>query len=706
MSTKVDSSNKEGPATQQAVTEAEERSSNLSAPSDVGVHGANDRPESREHIDPTDLNHEAKPKKPRIGYRTEYRNRQTDDIISEKTHEPGTQQIIDQADGPIFEIVTTYKVAPPGGGFRQDCLSRSSVDLCVRERQAGEHLRILLEYLDKEVMQDVRQEQERNKRGFSTFEWRWVAFKPGVFMIRREYDEWDAAVVHSVTGGVLENPPKPWMISRWGSNYNGRYIQRVWKPHFNWPQFDGEKSVRTPNFDMFFVDANKDGTLPNNEVTKNEVITDLVNNGRRFFNMLWEPQNFRHQGKTVRTPHNEINSLVMVDFASFQSIHPETRAESIGEEDIRNWKTECTCDICLRRKKDGNHSRGIGPAFVDFLMSIGKNRILKDHRALLFPSSVDVYVFRTRSWEKVHIRNLSEPDFDENIINHLVMNEQRLLTLKALSKSFARVSKHGEPLNNPRWSADFVRGKGNGLILLLHGKPGVGKTCTAECIAEFTRRPLMVLTSSDIGTDPKEVENNLTDNFKRAMSWGAVLLIDEADVFMERRTTSDLTRNSLVAGFLRALEFYDGILFLTTNRVGSFDDAFISRIHIQLYYADFTDDERQKVWKTFIDKLARERGDIIRLTMEAKDYIQWTRKQGIKWNGREIRNAFQTAVALAEYDAEKDSEGRILVKDDHLRAVVELSQDFKGYLDGLHNRDEAKRAEMRNERLDSYGREK
>ncbi|KAI8263968.1 hypothetical protein K4K58_012585 [Colletotrichum sp. SAR11_239] len=213
----------------------------------------------------------------------------------------------------------------------------------------------------------------------------------------------------------------------------------------------------------------------------------------------------------------------------------------------------------------------------------------------------------------------------------------------------------------------------------------------------------MILTSSDIGTEPREVEKNLTENFKRAMNWGAVLLIDEADVFMERRSTSDLTRNSLVAGFLRALEFYDGILFLTTNRVGSFDDAFISRIHIQLYYPDFSDDERQKVWKTFIDKLAREKGETMRLTIDAKEYIESTRKQGLKWNGREIRNAFQTAVALAEYEADKDGEGRIMVKDDHLRAVVELSQDFKGYLNDLHRKDEGKRAEQRYERLDSYG---
>lgn len=60
----------------------------------------------------------------------------------------------------------------------------------------------------------------------------------------------------------------------------------------------------------------------------------------------------------------------------------------------------------------------------------------------------------------------------------------------------------------------------------------------------------MVLTSSDIGTDPKRIELILTSRFKTATSWGAVLLIDEADVFMERRSTADLERNSLVAGEL------------------------------------------------------------------------------------------------------------------------------------------------------------
>ncbi len=60
----------------------------------------------------------------------------------------------------------------------------------------------------------------------------------------------------------------------------------------------------------------------------------------------------------------------------------------------------------------------------------------------------------------------------------------------------------------------------------------------------------MILTPSDIGTTISTVEDNLTKHFKTATSWGAVLLIDEADVFMERRTTADLERNGLVAGKL------------------------------------------------------------------------------------------------------------------------------------------------------------
>lgn len=103
-------------------------------------------------------------------------------------------------------------------------------------------------------------------------------------------------------------------------------------------------------------------------------------------------------------------------------------------------------------------------------------------------------------------------------------------------------------------------------------------------------------------------------------------------------------------GFLRALEFYDGLLFLTTNRVGAFDDAFVSRVHVQIYYPDFTDEQRQLVWKTFIDKLATERGDYMRLNIDAKEYLRGFKLRDLKWNGREIKNGEKShAVQTGEY---------------------------------------------------------
>ena len=71
-----------------------------------------------------------------------------------------------------------------------------------------------------------------------------------------------------------------------------------------------------------------------------------------------------------------------------------------------------------------------------------------------------------------------------------------------------------------------------------------------ECIAEYNRRPLLSLTISDIGTNPEDAEKNLVGYFAQAKLWDAILLIDEADIFMERRETQDLQRNTLVSGML------------------------------------------------------------------------------------------------------------------------------------------------------------
>lgn len=80
---------------------------------------------------------------------------------------------------------------------------------------------------------------------------------------------------------------------------------------------------------------------------------------------------------------------------------------------------------------------------------------------------------------------------------------------------------------------------------------GVGKTATAEAVAQESEKPLFAITCGDLGIEPTNVEQNLTRIFRWATIWGCILLLDEADVFFTRRSPSDLQRNALVTGKLR-----------------------------------------------------------------------------------------------------------------------------------------------------------
>lgn len=124
---------------------------------------------------------------------------------------------------------------------------------------------------------------------------------------------------------------------------------------------------------------------------------------------------------------------------------------------------------------------------------------------------------------------------------------------------------------------DFVKGKGKGLIGLFYGPPGAGKTLTAEAIAETTKLPLYSVSSGALGHEASQIHKNLSVILELASHWKAVLLLDEADVFLAQRTITDIERNAIVSIFLRELEYYQGILLMTTNQVEVIDEAFQSK---------------------------------------------------------------------------------------------------------------------------------
>jgi AAA+ superfamily predicted ATPase len=97
-------------------------------------------------------------------------------------------------------------------------------------------------------------------------------------------------------------------------------------------------------------------------------------------------------------------------------------------------------------------------------------------------------------------------------------------------------------------SGDIIENKGRGLTIVLHGPPGVGKTLTAECIAEYAKKPIIPLSVGNLVAVQDSIEERLTEAFANATRLGAILLLDEADVVLEARSLEDVRRNGIVSG--------------------------------------------------------------------------------------------------------------------------------------------------------------
>lgn len=148
---------------------------------------------------------------------------------------------------------------------------------------------------------------------------------------------------------------------------------------------------------------------------------------------------------------------------------------------------------------------------------------------------------------------------------------------------------------------DIIEGKSGGTTVLCAGPAGVGKTLTAEVYAEIIQRPLYRVHSGQLGINVKEMEVALKETLTRAQRWGAVMLIDEADVYIKRRE-DNLAANAVVGVFLRVLEYFNGLLFLTTNRVGDIDEAIISRCIAMIKYRSPNQPDRRRIWSVMTEQ--------------------------------------------------------------------------------------------------------
>lgn len=288
-----------------------------------------------------------------------------------------------------------------------------------------------------------------------------------------------------------------------------------------------------------------------------------------------------------------------------------------------------------------------------------------EERLLLCPPRVLGYSLQLKQWCQFRVHNIERLDLKPNWgSDGSGSSFEEELQLPAQDKRLLKsmIQNHGSRST----LKDLVDNKGQGLVILLHGPPGVGKTLTAETIAQASGKPLVSVSTAEVGIGPEKAESNLQAIFQDASRWGAVLLFDEADVFLEeRKGTRDIERNSLVAVLLRNLEYYEGIIILTTNRITSLDAAVESRIHLAIQYRDFQRPHMQKIFATFLKRIDDSH---IRDRESTTEEIFKIVKMA-KLNGRQIRNIIMSAQLLAEADKTK-------LEAHHVEEALEAMQNF------------------------------
>jgi SpoVK/Ycf46/Vps4 family AAA+-type ATPase len=164
---------------------------------------------------------------------------------------------------------------------------------------------------------------------------------------------------------------------------------------------------------------------------------------------------------------------------------------------------------------------------------------------------------------------------------------------------------------------EALKARGHG-TLCFYGAPGTGKTALAEHIARAIGRPLIIKQASDLMSKyVGETEQNMAAMFKEAEAEQAILLLDEADSFLQDRRGAQRTYEvTEVNEMLQGMERFDGIFVCTTNLLDRLDQAALRRFTFKIKFMPLTPVQRECMFVT--EALA---GDAAGLTSERKQRL-------------------------------------------------------------------------------------
>ncbi|CAO2651416.1 Nn.00g039860.m01.CDS01 [Neocucurbitaria sp. VM-36] len=536
------------------------------------------------------------------------------EIVDDSLHE-AMKRADSTESGPFKGWMNEEALKAPYLGFFH---SRHDIDNILMEGFEEQHqqsARALFEFVQESCQEEYEDADAMFAEGKVNKKHYNKLFAPNTVLVRRKDD--------NILGIMTKGFPSPTdnHAQTWYWSFDGLFRNEIYWLELTWPGSEEEQMAITdlPAYPLKF--------------DKNGLHDQLRRRGRTFWDCR-KRKYVSYSGPSTGSDFQIAPPRYMIDIDTYRRMH--------SDEDLK-----------AREKDDLSEE------------TMNSDAPPEDDFVLLLPAKIQGYGFHDKKWRLLLVEHIEPVLWNKRAFDRVVLKSQKKELIKAL------VTVHLSTMA----ATDVIDDKGQGLIMLFHGGPGTGKTLTAETVADLAEKPLYRVTCGDIGTEPESVEKYLDSVLYIGTIWECVVLLDEADVFLEERTLTDLQRNALVSVFLRVLEYYQGIIILTSNRVGTFDEAFKSRVQLALHYPELDEKGRWEIWRNFIHGLSKNGyGEGIEME-EIRDKLDILARY--KLNGRQIRNIVKTARQLAQYRKEPMAYG-------HIETAIEVANEFEEYLTKTH----------------------
>lgn len=423
------------------------------------------------------------------------------------------------------------------------------------DAETKRHLTLLRSTLEIDLADSLQRRDLVARTGLASSDDLELLFEPGQILIKRSGSVMTAGVAREVTRDIDFSCKPTYIVEVDTTAWNGERFgvaEKTWQLN----SFKGTRKVHS--LDIFPLHTHPD---------REKISRELIERGKKYERL--RGQHFVEFAGEIKSGHvsNAFiccrpTYLIRAEVIQLMHLCAQVTERVIIDEDfywelgersrpkLKPFKELNESNLNPDEDNRANHDNGsanTADTEDDYHSDIRSDHHipLTNNQLLLCCRFVGAFRLKTKGWQDLPVEQIREIDWISDMMSRLVLNQDMKDLIVALFDY-----KTTRATDNEQNFDDFVPGKGKGIVMLLCGPPGVGKTLTAEAVSEHSKSPLYRINVQDLGSQVSDMERGLKKAMRRCSHWNGVLLLDEADVFLEQRSVNSLERNELVSSKL------------------------------------------------------------------------------------------------------------------------------------------------------------